>query len=180
MQGMRAAHTAFSRPKGPLHSVPEDDPETLGESGQLITPRDTPQPEVRAPQPVALDTLFSFPDSDSNDGSSGQTRTAASGNALFTIVDQKGVFDMEILFCVCSNCGDSDTQLIRSGLFPATFKQIETLFTVSVLNDFIIDNLECKTTAQQYYSKLQLITNKMFPNNVPVCICFLLDKTNKV
>jgi hypothetical protein len=77
---------------------------------------------------------------------------------------------MEILLCVCPDGGDTCTQLLRSGLFPATFKQIETLFTVSVLEDFLTDNLECKTTAQQYYSKLQIITNKMFPNNVPVCL----------
>ena len=74
---------------------------------------------------------------------------------------------MEIVFCVCTNCGDTNAQLLRSGLFPATFKQIETLFTVPVLDDFLIDNLECKTTAQQYYSKLQLMTNKMFPHSVP-------------
>jgi hypothetical protein len=37
-----------------------------------------------------------------------------------------------------------------------------------VLDDFLTDNLECKTTAQQYYSKLQSTTNRMFPDNVPV------------
>ncbi|KAF8259485.1 hypothetical protein EI94DRAFT_1615775, partial [Lactarius quietus] len=57
--------------------------------------------------------------------------------------------------------------LLQARLFPATFKQIETLFTHSVLEDFLTDNLECKTTAQQYYSKLQSMTSKMFPNNVP-------------
>ncbi|KAF8260522.1 hypothetical protein EI94DRAFT_1773684 [Lactarius quietus] len=74
---------------------------------------------------------------------------------------------MELIFCVCSHGGDKDVQLLRSGLFPATFKQIKTLFTFSVLEDFLTDNLECKTTAQQYYSKLQIMTNRIFPNNVP-------------
>ncbi|KAH9024318.1 hypothetical protein EDB85DRAFT_2075192 [Lactarius pseudohatsudake] len=36
-----------------------------------------------------------------------------------------------------------------------------------ILDDFLADNLECKTTAQQYYSKLQSITNRMFPHHVP-------------
>jgi len=178
IQGMQAAHAAHSRLKGqtgcarcaPLPPVPEEDLEALECSGQLPTPRETPQPEARPSKPTVSDALFSLMDPDSNDGSSGRTRTAASGNSLFTVVDRAGVFDMEIVFCVCSDCGDNDAQLLRSGLFPATFKQIETLFTVSVLEDFLIDNLECKTTAQQYYSKLQLMTNKMFPNNVPVCI----------
>jgi len=172
VKGMRAAHAAHSQLKGqrgqvPLHAVSEEDPDALD---QLPTPRETPQPEARPFQPIVSDALFSSIDLESIDGSSGRTRTAASGNPLFTVVDRTGVFDMEVVFCVCPNSGSNDAQLLQSGLFPATFKQIETLFTVSVLDNFLIDNLECKTTAQQYYSKLQLMTNKMFPNNVPVCI----------
>ncbi|KAH9031538.1 hypothetical protein EDB85DRAFT_1847537, partial [Lactarius pseudohatsudake] len=77
-----------------------------------------------------------------------------------------GIFDMEIVFCICSGIDSMGEQLLQAGLFPSTFKQIETLFTFSVLEDFITDNLECKTMAQQYYSKLQSMTSKMFPNNV--------------
>jgi hypothetical protein len=119
---------------------------------------------------VVLDSLFALADHDSGDSGIGQTCTATSRNPLFTVVDQCSIFDMEIVLCVCSNGGDACAQLLQSGLFPATFKQIETLFTVSVLEDFLTDNLEYKATVQQYYSKLQIITNKMFPNNVPVCL----------
>ena len=76
---------------------------------------------------------------------------------------------MDVLFCICPNAGDRGEQLFKAGLFPSSFKQIETAFTFSVLDDFLADNLECKTTAQQYYSKLQSITNRMFPDHVPVC-----------
>jgi hypothetical protein len=96
-------------------------------------------------------------------------RTSQSGNLLITVVNQTGVFDMEILYCICPNAGARDEQLLQSTLFPSSFKQIETAFTFSVLDDFLTDNLECKTTAQQYYSKLQSITNRMFPDHVPVC-----------
>jgi hypothetical protein len=95
--------------------------------------------------------------------------TAPSGNPMLTVVDRSGVFDMEMVFCVCSKEDNQDEQLLQSGLLPATFKSIKTLFTFTVLDDFIKDNLECKTTAQQYYSKLQSITSRMFPNLVPVC-----------
>ncbi|KAH9037471.1 hypothetical protein EDB85DRAFT_2142419 [Lactarius pseudohatsudake] len=74
------------------------------------------------------------------------------------------IFDMEVLFCVCPNAGPNDEQLLQAGILPSTFRQIETAFTFSVLDDFLADNLECKTTAQQYYSKLQGITNRMFPD----------------
>ncbi|KAH9032366.1 hypothetical protein EDB83DRAFT_2319126 [Lactarius deliciosus] len=83
----------------------------------------------------------------------------------------EGVFEMEVLFCVCPNAGTNDEQRLQAGMFPSTFRHIETTFTFSVLDDFLADNLECKTTAQQYYSKLQSITNRMFPDNVPA-YCF--------
>ena len=61
-----------------------------------------------------------------------------------------------------------DVQLMNAGLFPSSYKQIETAFTFAVLDDLLTDNLECKTTAQQYYSKLQSITSPLFPDSVPV------------
>lgn len=123
------------------------------------------------------DTLFD-PD-DFGKRAPHRVRTSASGNPLVTVVHQSGVFNMEVLFCICPNAGTRDEQLLHAGLFPSSLKQIETAFTFSVLDDFLLDNLECKTTAQQYYSKLQHITNRMFPDHVPVghiihlmmCLC---------
>jgi CxC2 like cysteine cluster associated with KDZ transposases len=99
-----------------------------------------------------------------------RARMGKSGNSLMTAVDRNGVFDTEILFCECSDSPSRDEQLLRMGLFPATFRQIETLFSFSVLDDFLTDNLECKTTAQQYFTKLQSMTSAMFPHYVPVCL----------
>ena len=103
-------------------------------------------------------------------------RTSRSGNPLLTMVNQNGVFDMEVLYCICPNAGERDEQLLQAHLFPSSFKQIETVFTFSALDNFLTDNLECKTTAQQYFSKLQSITNWMFPDNVPVHLdCFICN-----
>ncbi|KAH8990628.1 hypothetical protein EDB86DRAFT_3080255 [Lactarius hatsudake] len=115
------------------------------------------------------DTLFDSAGDvlDPSGGHTRRTRTAQLGNPLITMVNQTGVFEMEVLFCVCPNAGTNDEQLLQAGIFPSTFRHIETAFTFSVLDDFLADNLECKTTAQQYYSKLQSITNWMFPDNVP-------------
>ncbi|KAH9007762.1 hypothetical protein EDB83DRAFT_2236202 [Lactarius deliciosus] len=119
--------------------------------------------------PIILDTLFDHPDIplDPVDMFPDQTQREPSGNQMLTIVDRSGIFEMEAVFCVCSETDNQDEQLLRSGLFPATFKQIRTLFTFSVLDDFLNDNIECKTTAQQYYSKLQSLTSRMFPSLVP-------------
>ncbi|KAI9434614.1 hypothetical protein H4582DRAFT_1818472 [Lactarius indigo] len=125
-------------------------------------------PEGPSTNPDISDRLFDSLDMslDSNDSDSSRVRTADSGNPLFTVVDRSGIFDMEVVFCICPGMDNIGEQLLQSGLFPSTFRQIETLFTFTVLEDFILDNLECKTTAQQYYSKLQSMTSKMFPNNV--------------
>ena len=146
----------------------------MEDSEQLPTPRDTPQPDSW-PGPVPLDNLFSITDSAMENDNINASRicTSNSRNPLFTIVDRSGIFNMEIVFCVCPDGGKEDAQLLQSGLFPATFKQIETVFTHTVLDDFLRDNLECKTTAQQYYSKLQMMTSKMSPNSIPVGFHFL-------
>jgi CxC2 like cysteine cluster associated with KDZ transposases len=137
---------------------------------QLPTPRETPQPDDTPTTTAISDTLYDFLDIplDPGAGNVHRTRTGKSGNPYMTIVDCQGVFDMEVLFCACSDGRSRDEQLLRAGLFPATFKQIETLFTFAVLDNFLTDNLECKTTAQQYYSKLQSMTSNMFPDNVQV------------
>jgi len=97
---------------------------------------------------------------------------------MVIVVDRNGVFDLEVVFCVCSAYDNWDEQLLQGGLFPATFKSTKTMFTFSVLDDFLQDNLECKTTAQQYYSKLQSTTSKMFPHSVPVCYTSFHPNTN--
>ena len=42
------------------------------------------------------------------------------------------------------------------------------MFTFRVLNDFLMDNLECGTSAMNYYSKLRRMTSSMFPHLVLV------------
>jgi hypothetical protein len=79
------------------------------------------------------------------------------------VVHQSGIFDLEVLYSICPNTAAKHEQLFNAGLFPSSFKQIETSFTFTVLDDFLADNLECKTTTQQYYSKLQSITNPDVP-----------------
>jgi hypothetical protein len=62
-----------------------------------------------------------------------------------------------------------DIQMWDMGLFPATFTRIQTAFTFRVLNDFLVENLEGKISALNFYSKLHRITSKAFPHKVVVC-----------
>ncbi|KAI6030160.1 hypothetical protein EDC04DRAFT_2898558 [Pisolithus marmoratus] len=48
-------------------------------------------------------------------------------------------------------------------LFPASISKPKTAFTFTVLDHFLIDALECKTSAMSFYQKLKRFTNNAFP-----------------
>jgi len=88
--------------------------------------------------------------------------------SFLTLVHTNGVHFCDIRYCSCDGSEDSHLQLMMAGLFPATTKSPRTAFTFQVLDDFIRDNVECGTTAMNYYSKLQRLTSNAFPHAVPV------------
>jgi len=88
--------------------------------------------------------------------------------SCLTVVHTNGVHFCDIRYCSCDGSEDSHLQLMMAGLFPATTKSPRTAFTFQVLDDFIQDNVECSTTAMNYYSKLQRVTSNAFPHAVPV------------
>ena len=89
------------------------------------------------------------------------------GNPFVTIVDVSGIHHLPVLFCACDTTGSQlDIAYLRVGLFPASFERIQTVFTFDVLKDFRASNLECKTSAYQYYQKLRRLTCPAFPTVV--------------
>ncbi|KAG1884016.1 hypothetical protein F4604DRAFT_1525488, partial [Suillus subluteus] len=91
------------------------------------------------------------------------------------VVDTSGVHSLMIRFCRCASALGPDMQLFEIGLFPASFTLPKTVFTFAVLDDFLLDNLECGTSAMNYYSKLRRITSSIFPHLVPVSGIDVLD-----
>ena len=89
------------------------------------------------------------------------------GSKFVTIVDSSGVHHLPVLYCNCPGAHPQDEQAFGSKLFPASFTNISTLFTFSVLDHFRLENLECKTTPYQFYQKLRRLTNSSFPQSVP-------------
>ena len=90
------------------------------------------------------------------------------GNPIITIVDRSGVHEIGVRWCCCLNAPERNMQLMMAGLFPATFRNPKTAFTFRVLEEFHLDNLECKTTPSQFFSRLKRLTSDEFPNCVPV------------
>lgn len=92
------------------------------------------------------------------------------GSTYFTIVDVTGIHYMDIKYCVCPNAAPLHIQLLRSRMFPSTIENPRTVFTFAVLDDFVRDNVECGTSASNYFSKLRRITTAVFPKKLPVRI----------
>lgn len=90
------------------------------------------------------------------------------GNHNMVIVDATGVHPIKVVWCGCSDAAPQEVQLFELGLFPSSFKSPKTAFTFSVLDDFRLDNLECKTAARRYFNKLRRLTSPAFPQSVPV------------
>jgi len=101
-------------------------------------------------------------------GSSTGSQNDKFGDPVITVIDRSGVHEIKVRWCCCLNAAERDMQLMAAGLFPATFRNPKTAFTFRVLEEFHLDNLECKTTPSQFFSRLRRLTSDEFPNTVPV------------
>lgn len=92
-------------------------------------------------------------------------------------MDSAGIFVHLVKWCRCNGASDQDKhlQLLRHRLFPSTVVKPQTAFTFNVLDEFLIDSLECKTSAFSFYSKLRRLTDNAFPDALPVCFYILLE-----
>ncbi|KAF8227999.1 hypothetical protein L208DRAFT_1293689 [Tricholoma matsutake] len=86
-----------------------------------------------------------------------------------TVIDVSSVHRMWVKWCNWPNSHqEQENHLLQSGLFPVSYKNIKTTFTFQVLDDVRLSNLECKSSAYQYYQKLWCMTSPLFPNAVEV------------
>ncbi|KAI6104913.1 hypothetical protein EDD16DRAFT_1474590 [Pisolithus croceorrhizus] len=83
-----------------------------------------------------------------------------------TIIDIMGVHFVQVQACQCVDAESYHTQLFWAKLFPSTFTKPDMAFTFSVLDDFLRDNVECRTLGRNYYSKLHQMTSSVFPHLV--------------
>lgn len=84
------------------------------------------------------------------------------------VVHRNGIHRVPIYWCRCPNHPSDEHQLLDVGLFPSSFSNIKTAFTFHVLDDFLADNLECKTSAMHYFHKIRRFTSGSFPHTAPV------------
>jgi CxC2 like cysteine cluster associated with KDZ transposases len=89
------------------------------------------------------------------------------GNKFVMVVDVTGIHHLPVVHCQCSERRDIEFQFLEQRLFPASFKDVRTVFTFNLLDDFRLSNLECKTSGYQYYQKLRRLTSSAFPRFAP-------------
>ncbi|KAG2112328.1 uncharacterized protein F5147DRAFT_650963 [Suillus discolor] len=77
-----------------------------------------------------------------------------------TIVDKTGIHSLILRYCQCLNSLSPDRQLFQMGMFPASFTHPKTAFTFAGLDNYLLDNLECGTSAMNHFSNV-------FPHIVP-------------
>jgi hypothetical protein len=95
-------------------------------------------------------------------------RETISGHKILIVVDHTGLHPVLFHFCECPTGASRSDQLMEMGFFPATSARPRTVFTFSALDDYQLDNQECKTAAFSYFEKLQRKTNSAFPQTVLV------------
>ncbi|KAG1718781.1 hypothetical protein EDB19DRAFT_1899080 [Suillus lakei] len=92
------------------------------------------------------------------DGEGEKIYETQSGVSNLVVVHSTGIY---------SNHNDRHLHLLKAKLFPASITCPHSAFTFNVLDNFLIDALECKTSAMSFYQKLQHFTNNTFPNKIP-------------
>jgi CxC2 like cysteine cluster associated with KDZ transposases len=100
------------------------------------------------------------------------------GLSNLVIVHSTGVYSHRVSWCQCPGADkDRHLHLLKARLFPASITRPQSAFTFDVLDHFLIDALECKTSAMSFYQKLRRFTNNAFPHKISVsnfCIIVLL------
>ncbi|KAG1759239.1 hypothetical protein EDD22DRAFT_981115 [Suillus occidentalis] len=90
------------------------------------------------------------------------------GLSNLVIVHSTGVYSHRVSWCQCPGAEmDRHLHLLKARLFPASITRPQSAFTFDVLDNFLIDALECKTSAMSFYQKLRRFTNNAFPHKIP-------------
>ncbi|KAJ3990896.1 hypothetical protein F5050DRAFT_1879536, partial [Lentinula boryana] len=86
---------------------------------------------------------------------------------LMTLVDVGGVHATRVTFCGCPDHLSKWHQLFHAGLLPATVKDPQSAFTLNLLRQWDLFNLQSKITAYQFMLSLRRLTDNVFTGNVP-------------
>ncbi|KAF9489117.1 hypothetical protein BDN71DRAFT_1593641 [Pleurotus eryngii] len=87
-------------------------------------------------------------------------------NPYVLFVHTNGLHSLPYIQCGCGGPQERIAGAVQMRLMPASFTIFKTMFTFDVLEDFRLANLECKTSAYQYYQLLRRKTEPLAPQVV--------------
>jgi len=82
------------------------------------------------------------------------------------VIHTNGIHHIGMISCSCHGADQLPTDLVAANLIPSSFKKIRTIFTVELLDQYRLCNLEMKATAHQFYHYLRRITSPLDPASV--------------
>ena len=90
-----------------------------------------------------------------------------------TIVHDHGIVEMKVRFCACIAEGEKapislPMQLLGFGLFPGTWKEPRTAFTINGLRDYHLLSVQCQITGIDFATYLQRCTDNVLYKDVTV------------
>ncbi|KAF7342850.1 CxC2 domain-containing protein [Mycena sanguinolenta] len=83
------------------------------------------------------------------------------GYGEFVVLHLNGIHTVNVDFCACDSELRTETyiQLLRAGWYPASDERPQTAATFVLLNQFHLHTLQAKTTAYDFYSVLERLTD---------------------
>ncbi|KAJ7889382.1 hypothetical protein B0H14DRAFT_2561881 [Mycena olivaceomarginata] len=86
------------------------------------------------------------------------------GREAFVVLHHNSIHEVAVDFCGvgCDNrarAGESDTQLLRGGWYPASEERPQTCMTLLALEQFHVQSLQAKITMYDYYQSLEKLTS---------------------
>ncbi|KAJ7233795.1 hypothetical protein C8J57DRAFT_1249691 [Mycena rebaudengoi] len=77
----------------------------------------------------------------------------------FIVLHDNGIHEVAVDFCGCDNHVDPCIQMLRAGWYPVTDEKPKTCATFLLLDKFLMQTLQAKTTMYDFYTTLEKLTN---------------------
>ena len=91
-----------------------------------------------------------------------------------TITHERGIASMKVRFCACPGGEEGEPvpdaiQLLRFGLFPGSWKEPRSAYTIHTLRDYDLLAAQCGVSAWDFSAYLRRSTDNVLPESVKVC-----------
>lgn len=119
--------------------------------------------EMRA---IALNEVDNFAD-DPTYGAAPKDSFVGSGSVVL-FVHSNGFHHLPVFPCGCSHALDDDLQFLDKGLYPTTWRNVSTVFTLDSLKHAHLMKVQEHMSTDNYCEVLRRLTNPAFPMLCPV------------